>query len=153
MSCPEGPLEPNVIEQASRSVEADVVEGFAGMVTSRGFSPELHESGLDANDALATSDHLVVVPWVYRCTHTGDFLGVPPTYIELELRGTTFVHACAASRDGWEYYRYIDFIGALQQLGVATTSRPALSGDEFDNWDRNRQDRPQPPVGEGAAPG
>jgi len=137
--CKEGRLDDSVIEQALRNIEVDIAEGFDGMLSARGFNRDLNGAELAENAVFATSDHLVVVPWVYRCTHTGDFLGVPPTYVELELRGTTFVHACATDPEEWEYYRYIDFIGALQQLGVTTTSRPALTEEEYGNWLERRE--------------
>jgi hypothetical protein len=123
-----------IIHEALRSVEVDVADGFAGVFSARGFTRDLNGASLDENAVVATTSELVVVPWVYSCTHVGEFLGVPPTYIELELRGTTFVHATGPDPEAWDYYRYIDFVGALQQLGVTTTSRPALTADEYDNW-------------------
>ena len=142
--CREGPLEDDVLQQALRNIQVDIAEGFEGMLSARGFNRDLNGAELTENEVFATSDHLVVVPWIYRCTHTGDFLGVPPTYVDLELRGTTFVHACASDPEEWDYYRYIDFIGALQQLGVTTTSRPALTEEEYGNWLERRPPSPAP---------
>lgn len=126
----------NVLE----AVAADIAGGFEGVFSSGEFRRELHGSDLDENEVFATAKELVAVPWVYRCRHIGDFLGVPPTFIEIELRGATFVRVVSPDPKEWDYFRYIDYVGALHQLGVTTTSRPALTVDEFENWAENNQD-------------
>jgi hypothetical protein len=114
--------------EAAQRVQLDVEQGFAGVLSARddaAFAVGLHDSDLDAERALATSDDLVVVPWRYPCTHVGTFMNIPATLADFELRGTTFVDI----RDGkdWTYYRYIDFVGALHQIGVSTNGRPVIA--------------------------
>jgi hypothetical protein len=128
------------ISDVLESVAADIRGGFEGILSSGEFVRELNGvTDLGENDVIATALQLVVVPWVYRCTHVGDFLGVPPTYIALELRGTTFVRVLSPDPKGWDYFRYIDYLSALHQLGVTTTSRPALTIKQFENWNNNRE--------------
>ena len=86
----------------------------------------LHECDLDEDQALATADVLVAVPWKYPCTHVGTFMNIEATGLDFDLHGTTFVDVRGPS-DSWTYYRYIDFIGALHQLGVSTDVRPVLT--------------------------
>jgi SnoaL-like polyketide cyclase len=131
-------LDDKVIAQALRSVEHDLVAGFEGVLEAREFTRDLHGADLEHGRLFATSADLVVVPWVWRAVHVGEFLGVPPTYVELELRGTTFVHVSASKDEtDWAYYRYVDYLGALHQLGV-TVSRPALTSDEYAAWTSRR---------------
>ena len=114
-------------------IQDDIVGGFDGVLdaTGPGFAFELDEAGLASDDVIALSESVVVAPWVFHCTHRDTFLGIPPTFVELELRGTTFVHVNSEDDQKWLLYRYIDFIGALNQMGVSTVARPALMPDEF----------------------
>jgi len=136
------PFDVEIVAKALAGIEDDVRTGFGEMLAPRdpdAFARELHGADLDPEAVFATSEHFVVTPWVYRCTHVREFLGVPPTFVDLDLRGTTFAHACATDSEEWEYYRDVDDGGALHQLGVSTTARPALTPDEFNVWrDRNR---------------
>ena len=105
---------------------SDVEERSQARWSSRersAFAFGLHDSDLDDDLAVATSDNLVVVPWRYPCTHTGTFMDIPATDLDFELRGTTFVDIRGPS-NAWTYYRYIDFIGALHQIGAAYDVRP-----------------------------
>jgi hypothetical protein len=117
---------------AKQRVQTDVEECFKEMLSSRddaAFAVGLHGSELDDASAFATSDNLVVVPWRYPCTHTGTFLDIPATGMKFELRGTTFVDIREDDERKWNYYRYIDFIGALHQLGVPTVARQVLADE------------------------
>jgi hypothetical protein len=132
-----------IVAKVVNSIEADIRSGFAGALESIGFVRDLDGADLVEDDLVATAEQLVVVPWIYRCAHVGEFLGIPPTYIELELRGTTFVRVEGDSEKEWEFYRYIDYLGALHQIGVSTASRPALTADEYAVWvERSRSERP-----------
>jgi len=114
---------------AKERVQFDIVDGFKEMLSSRldaTFAFGLHQSDLDDGATFATSNELVVVPWRYPCTHTGTFMDIAATNVDLELRGTTFVDIRSDTQSDWTYYRYIDFIGALHQLGVPTVARPVL---------------------------
>jgi len=107
-------------------VARDVQDGFKGVLDPRedaSFAISLHDSDLNDFAAVTTSDTLVVIPWQYPCTHVGAFLDIPATNARFELRGTTFVDIRGPS-SGWTYYRYIDFIGALHQIGAAYDVRP-----------------------------
>jgi hypothetical protein len=120
------PIDDDVLAEARRLVQSDIEDGFKGVLTAReeaAFAVGLDESDRNDFDAIATSDTLVVVPWRYPCTHVGTFLDVPKTNEKLELRGTTFVDVRGPS-SAWTYYRYIDFMGALHQLGAAYDVRP-----------------------------
>jgi hypothetical protein len=122
--------------KAIEQVERDVRKCFERQLTPQEpapFAVELHGSDLTRTQAYATSDLLVAVPWRFRCTHTGPFLNIPPTYLSLELRGTTFVDI-RKDTDAWTYYRYVDFVGALHQIGASTDVRPALSDVDFNNY-------------------
>jgi hypothetical protein len=127
-----------LIVRAKQRVQSDIEEGLRAMVSTRDDAPfsigldpaNLDDSSpLDEDDAIATSDTLVVVPWRYPCTHTGTFLDIPPTFVDFELRGTTFINI---RTEPWTYYRYIDFIGALHQIGVSTNGRPVSTAPDDD---------------------
>jgi hypothetical protein len=120
----------DVADAAKKLVRSDIVGGLGEMLSSRDDAPfafGLHESELDDETTFATSEQLVAVPWRYPCTHTGTFLDIPATGIDFELRGTTFVDVRDELESRWTYYRYIDFIGALHQLGVPTVARPVVT--------------------------
>jgi hypothetical protein len=133
-----------IVAYVLTKIEDDIRSGFKGVLEPIGFNRDLEGADLDEDALVATSEQLVVVPWKYRCAHVGEFLGIPPTYVELELRGTTFVRALSRSESEWDFYRYIDYIGALHQIGVSTGSRPALTAEEYAVWaERSRPDRTQ----------
>lgn len=120
------PIGDDFAAEAKQLVQRDVEDGFKGALEAReeaAFAFGLHGPDLNDFDAVTTSDTLVVVPWRYPCTHVGTFLDVPATNEKLELRGTTFVDIRGPS-NAWTYYRYIDFIGALHQIGAAYDVRP-----------------------------
>jgi hypothetical protein len=135
------PFDEDVLDTVRQRVRDDVTGGFDGVLTGATdpFDVELDDSILGFRDVTTSSETVVAVPWVFRCTHTGPFLGVPATFVELDLRGATFVHVeDLREPDKWTYFRYIDFIGALHQMGVATTTRPALTEDQFAVWADNQ---------------
>jgi len=134
-------LSPEIVTQILNTIEPDIRAGFKESFRPISFGRDLHGAGLADAKAFATSDVLVAVPWVFRAQHVGDFIGVPATYIEFELRGATFVQVAEddpGNSEKWGYFRYIDYIGALQQLGVTTTTRPALTAAEYVAWSEHR---------------
>ena len=132
----------------SESVEADIRTGFDKILSVGDFKRELDGCTLDEDAVFATAEHLVVAPWVYRCTHIGDFLGVPPTYVDLELRGTTFVHVPSPDPEELVVFPVHRLRRRASPARVSTTSRPALTVDEFENWAKNNQDvHPRPVEG------
>jgi|SRR5882724_942587 hypothetical protein len=141
------PISPGVIETVKNRVESDVVDGLRYSFTvddsadamNPAFSIRLNgPDDLEEADVIAASESFVAVPWVYACVHTGPFLDVQPTYIRFQLHGTTFVHAAAPDAADWTFYRYIDFLCALYNLGVSTSVRPALTAAEYLAWDAAR---------------
>jgi hypothetical protein len=123
------------IDAARDRVRKDIEEGFKEVLSSRHdaqFSFGLHGSDLDDDSAIATSDDLVVLAWRYPCTHTGPFMNIDATGVDLELRGTTFVDLRSSE---WTYHRYIDFVGALHQIGVSYAVRPVVADDLVETED------------------
>jgi len=133
------PIDAATIALAIARVEQDVVNGFDGALTPAGsgaFELDLDESGLTSTEVVATSEVVIVMPWVFRCVHTGPFIGVQATFVHFDLRGTTFVHVGSGETDpdDWRYHRYIDFLCALHHMGISTGVRPALTAPEFMEW-------------------
>jgi hypothetical protein len=132
------PIDQQTIDLAKDRVRDDILGGFEGILSADGnsaFSIDLKDSGLDDTDVVAASESVVVVPWRYRCVHTGTFLEIPPTYVRFELTGTTFVNV---GLDTWVFHRFIDFLCALHHIGVSTSVRPALDGEEYRQWNEDR---------------
>jgi hypothetical protein len=127
------PLNEAVVAGAVNAVLDDVSESF-GDALEQIDAPAvdlLGAEGLEQNQMRAASEDLVVVPWVYRCRHIGPFLGVQPTDVVLLLRGATFVQVSEPDdRERWWYYRYIDYLGALNQMGISVSVRPAPTREE-----------------------
>jgi predicted ester cyclase len=67
---------------------------------------------------LADGD-LVATRKTFRGTHTGEFMGIPPTGRDIELGVIDIVRY----RDGRivEHWSQVDQLGLLQQLGVITS--------------------------------
>ena len=143
-------------EVLREAISVDVKGCFASSLTSRidEGAPltfgllEWHDETEELNSELVSfprSEQLAAIPWTYSCTHTGDFLGVPPTYLDIELRGATFVDVRNGDgqegRRGWTFYRYVDYLGALQQIGVTTATRPVANPERYADWRQNWDDR------------
>ena len=66
-------------------------------------------------DLLAVGDK-VVKRWTGTCTHTGEYMGIPPTGNQVKLSGI-YIFRIADGKvvEQWEYG---DVLGLLQQLGV-----------------------------------
>ncbi len=136
------PIDLLVLGAVLDAVAEDISGGYRKELSPRGgddaFTIVLEKSDLEPMQSFAQSDELVAVPWNYACVHTGTFLDIPATFIPLDLQGVTFVHVRGEDRREWDFHRYIDYLGALQQLGVSMSIRPALSDEEYDNWVKNR---------------
>jgi SnoaL-like polyketide cyclase len=136
------PLDPGVVAKVLERFKDDVQAVFAEGLSPASDDPitiglvKAEPTGNEPTEqqAVAVSDAVVAVPWTYDCTHTGIFLGIPPTFIRLQLSGTTFIDPREQNVHNWTYYRYVDFIGALHQLGVQTSVRPALTSEQYLNW-------------------
>ena len=145
------PISDTTIDLAKQRVERDIRDGFAERLSPSAdadpvFTIELEESvalgypGLAEADAVATSESVVVVPWVYHCVHTGPFLEIPPTFVSFDLRGTTFVNVGLGDNPAtWILHRFVDFLCALHHIGVYTSVRPALNVQDYLRWDEARR--------------
>ena len=74
--------------------------------------PDLH---ITTDDLLAEGDQ-VVKRWTARCTHKGEFMGIPATGNKLEVTGIEIFRIA----DGkiTEIWAAMDNLGMMQQLGV-----------------------------------
>jgi steroid delta-isomerase-like uncharacterized protein len=70
---------------------------------------------LTLDDVIAEGDK-VVKRWTARCTHTGEFMGVPATGNKLEITGTTTYRVGGGKfvESWWN----TDTLGMMQQMGV-----------------------------------
>jgi steroid delta-isomerase-like uncharacterized protein len=80
--------------------------------------PDVH---FTVEDVVAEGDK-VVTRWSYLATHTGPFLGIPPTNKQVTDSGTTTVRL----EDGKIVEMWVnqDSLGLLQQLGVVRKPGP-----------------------------
>jgi hypothetical protein len=111
-----------------RIVADDVTQGLQGMFGSRAEfdEPVIVNSDLDDGDQPIQS--LAAVPWIYRCVHDGNFQGLFQTGTELEIHGVTFVD----NRGGQQQlYRYIDWLGVVNQLGLEVSWRVPVDEPQY----------------------
>jgi steroid delta-isomerase-like uncharacterized protein len=90
------------------------------------YSAVMYEAFPDLNrpiDALIAEGDMVVARWRAEGTHTGNFMGIPPTGRFASITGITIFRL----RDGKivEEWGQSDMLGLLQQVGAA----PGLGGD------------------------
>jgi steroid delta-isomerase-like uncharacterized protein len=81
--------------------------------------PDLHFS---VEDMLAENDK-VAVGWTISGTHKGEFRGISPTGRKVSVEGITINHIA----DGkiMDSYISVDYLGLMQQLGVAPAFGPS----------------------------
>jgi steroid delta-isomerase-like uncharacterized protein len=96
----------------------DDLEQFkqAAMANFTGF-PDLH---LTIDDLIAEGDK-VAKRWTVRGTHTGEFMGIPPTGKQITVTGTDIYRI--ASGKFVEAWGNLDALGLMQQLGVMPPDR------------------------------
>jgi steroid delta-isomerase-like uncharacterized protein len=80
-------------------------------VTAKGF-PDLT---ITLEELVAEGD-LVAKRWTFRGTHTGDYMGIPPTGQRVTMTGIT-IYRVANGRVQETWWNY-DALGMLQQMGV-----------------------------------
>jgi steroid delta-isomerase-like uncharacterized protein len=73
-------------------------------------------------DIVAEGDR-VAVRWRSRGTHSGEFMGIPPTNRPYEIAGIDF-HRLADGRMA-EHWHVVDQLSQLQQLGLLPTPQEA----------------------------
>jgi steroid delta-isomerase-like uncharacterized protein len=81
--------------------------------------PDLH---FTVEDMLAENDK-VAVGWTISGTHKGEFRGISPTGRKVSVEGITINHIA----DGkiMDSYISVDYLGLMQQLGVAPAFGPS----------------------------
>ena len=89
------------IEQLKQSAAAH----FAGF-------PDLH---ITVDDVIAEGDK-VVKRWTARCTHTGEWMGIPATGSKLVVKGIEIFRIADGKIE--EVWAEMDVLGMLRQLGV-----------------------------------
>jgi len=99
-------------------------EGFkqwAGMM----LDPYFSDSCISIEDMIAEADS-VVVRWTWNATHTGEFMGIPPTGRQISVAGIS-IHRFADGKfvESWVNY---DSMGMMQQL---TAEEWPLAGTWF----------------------
>ena len=118
------PIGPEAIDLVRRDVEQgigswliadDDVEG-AGFRIQERFE---RDGGLLGNEDTGTN----AVPWAFRGRHDRDVMGFLPTGRIIDVEGVTIIHE---TDDGERYARFVDWVGALAQMGVGLFNRPVL---------------------------
>ena len=112
-------------------VKEDVVEGL---------KPGFSALDGDADKAFVVAEHfrgeeefigndrIAVVPWMYVCVHTGDFLCLFPTGRTLAIKGVTLV-----DHRGEDplLHRHVDWGGVIVQLGLEVSGRIMVNEEEY----------------------
>ena len=80
--------------------------------------PDLH---ITTDDLIAEGDK-VVKRFTARCTHTGEFMGIPPTGKQITVTGNEIFRIAGGKIV--EIWQSMDTLGMMQQLGVI----PPLGG-------------------------
>jgi steroid delta-isomerase-like uncharacterized protein len=67
-------------------------------------------------EEIVVEGDMTVTRWTLRCTHTGEYMGIPPTGKKAEMSGMTMEHL----KDGKsiEAWWNGDDLGMMQQLGI-----------------------------------
>ena len=114
--------------EAEDLVRRDVEEGIGSWlladesVEGAGFRL-LEDLGLEDGHLTNSDAGTVAIPWGYRGRHERDVMGLLPTGRIIDIKGVTLVHETS---DGPRFSRFVDWIGALGQMGVGLFSRPVL---------------------------
>jgi predicted ester cyclase len=93
--------------------EGNGPEGFRA--TAKRYHAGFSEMNLMIQDEMADGDR-VVHRWVWECTHTGVFNGLPATGKKVRFTGVTIVRV--ANGLMVEHWSEVDVVSLLQQLGV-----------------------------------
>jgi hypothetical protein len=115
-------------EEAVNMVQRDVEQGIgawlvpADDVDGAGFRVQARferDGGRLGNGDTGTT----AVPWAFRGRHEYDVMGFLPTGRVVDVQGVTIVHE---TPDGPQFARFVDWVGALSQMGVSLFTRPVL---------------------------
>ena len=116
-------------QEIVRIVLDDVTHGLESSFGRRGDSsdePVIVHPDLDDGDQ--PLQNITAVPWIYRCVHDGDFQGMFITGKELEIHGVTLVDGRG---DTQVLYRYVDWLGVVNQLGLDVSWRVPVDLDQY----------------------
>ena len=107
-------------EYVWHNVSGPDVHGSEGMrqhvAMVRNAFPDIH---ITADDMIGEGDK-VVTRWTIVGTHTGEFVGIPPTDVQVTFTGILISRLAGGKIvEDWENS---DVLGLLQQLGVIPTS-------------------------------
>ena len=88
-------------------------EGYKQFVTM--FLTAFPDHKFTIEDQIAEGDK-EVIRWTSTDTHKGEFMGIPPTGVQVTMTGINIV--CIAGDKIVEFWVNTDFLGLFQQLGV-----------------------------------
>jgi hypothetical protein len=105
-------------------VEAGLGDIFRKAEDHHGFS-HLSEFA-SPNEAIANS-RFAAIPWTYTGVHVGEFEGISPKNEPVTITGVTIIDT-----EGKEpiYYRFVDWVSVMAQLGVVFSGR-AVNGERL----------------------
>jgi hypothetical protein len=116
-------------DESFRLVRDDVLDGLGPLFPPVGEGPESFSVREDlAEEDVITNGRITAVPWVFRCEDRGKFQGLFPTGRELEISGVTLVDRGSEEP---RFYRYVDWAGVLDQLGLTVSWRVPVTEDEY----------------------
>jgi len=101
---------------APRTV-ADLQQGMAGLLG------KVFPDGQYSIQRLVAEDDVVAWHWIFRATHQGEIMGIPPTGKQITFGGINIFRL----KDGKivEDWVYRDTMGLMRQLGALPASQPA----------------------------
>ena len=110
-------------------IRDDITSALQGMFGTRvDFSEEPVIVNPQLDDGEQPAQNLAPVPWIYRCVHDGNFMGLFRTGKELEIHGVTYFD----NRVGRQVlHRYIDWLGVVNQLGLDVSWRVPVDEDQY----------------------
>ncbi len=93
------------------------VKKYKNMIPKECKMPDL--SKLERLQILGAEDDNVIIRYILRGTHEGEFMGIPPTHNKVEM------HGCVISKikDGKRYqmWQYASGPGLLEQIGAGSS--------------------------------
>jgi hypothetical protein len=106
------------------TVKRDVENGLGDSFGPRpvdGHEAVIVHPDFEAEDEVIGNRNITAVPWIYYCTHNGDFQGLVRTGRPLEIHGITLVDTRTVGDT--QLYRLVDWMGVATQLGLEVSTR------------------------------
>ena len=88
-----------------------------------GLAPAFDVANIDFPFNFIGTMDLAAVPWVASTVHVGEFEGIAPTGLTVEIRGVTIYDATNPSGAA-QFSRVIDWSWVYAQLGIVLYARP-----------------------------